>query len=45
VDVAEAFPVVVQGVAIYPAEALIGKALEAFEGPGGGLIEVLVNVK
>lgn len=28
-----------------PAGALIGKALEAFEGPGSGLVEVLVNVK
>jgi len=36
---------VIQGVAIYPAGALIGKALEPFEGPGSGLIEVLVNVK
>jgi hypothetical protein len=42
---AKAVPVVIQGVAIYPAGALIGKALEAFEGPGSGLIEVLVNVK
>ncbi len=41
----KAVPAMVNGVAIYPAGAIIGKALQAFDGPGSGIIEVMVNVK
>ena len=36
---------VVNGVEIYPQGAILGKALERFEGPGTGIIKVLVNAK
>ena len=41
----KAVPVMVGGVAVYPTGAVIGKALENFDGGERGLIEVLVNVK
>jgi hypothetical protein len=41
----KAVPAIVNGIEIYPQGALIGKALENFEGSGNGLINVLVNVK
>jgi hypothetical protein len=41
----KAIPVMVQGIAIYPTGAVLGKALQEFAGPGSGLVEVLVNVK
>lgn len=41
----KAEPKVIQGMEIYPQGAIIGKALEAFDGPGTGTIEVMVNVK
>ena len=41
----KAMPVVINGVGIYPAGAIIGKALENFESGETGLIKVLVNVK
>ncbi len=41
----KAVPVTVQGVPIYPTGAVLGKALQPFEGPGAGVIEVLVNVR
>jgi len=37
-------PVLINGIEVYPAGAILGKALEPFEGPGTGIIEVLVNV-
>ena len=37
--------VIVQGVPIFPAGAVLGKALQPFEGSGTGVIEVLVNVR
>lgn len=40
-----AAPVVVNGVALYPTGAVLGKALEPFAGPGTGVIRVLVNVR
>lgn len=41
----KAVAVVVNGVTLYPSGAIIGKALQNFDGPGSGTIEVLVNVK
>jgi hypothetical protein len=41
----KATPVVVDGIDIYPAGAILGKALQTFEGPGTGLIEVMVNTR
>lgn len=41
----KAIPVNVNGLLIYPTGAILGKALENFEGQGSGLIKVLVNVK
>ncbi|MCZ7556271.1 MAG: hypothetical protein M5R41_07710 [Bacteroidia bacterium] len=41
----KASPVVVGGIGVYPTGAIIGKALQNFDGSGSGLIEVLVNVK
>jgi hypothetical protein len=38
-------PVVVGGVAIYPPGTVLGKALEEFDGPGTGVIRVMVNVQ
>ena len=40
-----AAPVVVNGVALYPTGAVLGKAVEPFAGPGTGVIRVLVNVQ
>jgi len=37
-------PVLIGGIEIYPTGAILGKALEPFDGPDTGLIEVLVNV-
>ena len=33
------------GIIIYPTGAILGKAMETFDGPGTGLIEVLVSLK
>jgi hypothetical protein len=41
----KATPITVGGAAFYPGGVIIGKALENFDGPGTGLIEVMVNVK
>jgi hypothetical protein len=41
----KAMPVNVGGVLIYPAGAILGKALENFDRQENGLIKVLVNVK
>ena len=41
----KAKPKVIEGMEVYPQGAIIGKALEAFDGPGTGTIEVMVNVK
>ena len=41
----KAEPKVIEGMEIYPQGAIIGKALQAFDGPGTGKIEVMVNVK
>jgi hypothetical protein len=41
----KAMPVNVGGVLIYPAGAILGKALENFDSQESGLIKVLVNVK
>lgn len=41
----KAIPVNVNGVLIYPTGAILGKALENFDGQESGLIKVLVNVK
>ncbi|MCU0291684.1 MAG: hypothetical protein MUF10_06780, partial [Thermoanaerobaculaceae bacterium] len=41
----KATPVIVRGVAILPTGAVLGKALQEFDGPGTGLIEVLVSVR
>ena len=41
----KAQPRVVKGMKVYPHGAIIGKALESFDGPGTGMIEVMVNVK
>lgn len=41
----KAQPRMVKGIAVYPHGALLGKALEPFDGPGTGTIEVMVNVK
>jgi hypothetical protein len=41
----KAIPVNVGGVLIYPTGAILGKALENFDGQESGLIKVLVNVK
>jgi hypothetical protein len=41
----KAIPVIVNGIEIYPTGAIIGKALENFEGSETGMIKVLVNVK
>jgi hypothetical protein len=41
----KAIPGVINGIEIYPQGAIIGKALENFDGNGKGLINVLVNVK
>jgi hypothetical protein len=38
-------PITIGGTTFYPGGVIIGKALENFEGPGEGLIEVMVNVK
>jgi hypothetical protein len=40
-----ATPLVIQGVAVYPTGAILGRALEEFRGPGTGRIRVLVNVR
>jgi hypothetical protein len=41
----KAQPTVIQGTEIYPQGAVLGKALQDFDGPGTGTIDVLVNVK
>jgi hypothetical protein len=41
----KAVPAMVGGVAVYPTGAVLGKALQNFDGNGSGMIEVLVNVK
>lgn len=41
----KAIPVNINGVLIYPTGAILGKALENFDGQESGLIKVLVNVK
>jgi hypothetical protein len=41
----KALPVRVGGVDIYPTGAVLGKALQNFDGTGTGMIEVLVNVR
>ncbi len=41
----KAIPAMINGVAIYPTGAILGKALENFDGKESGLINVLVNVK
>jgi hypothetical protein len=41
----KAIPALVNGMEIYPTGAVLGKALQNHEGPGNGIIEVLVNVK
>ena len=41
----KAQPRMVKGIAVYPHGALLGKALEPFNGPSTGTIEVMVNVK
>jgi hypothetical protein len=41
----KARPVIIQGMAVYPSGAVLGKALQEFDGPGTGLIELLVNVR
>jgi hypothetical protein len=41
----KAQPRMVKGIAVYPHGALLGKALEPFDGPGTGTIQVMVNVK
>lgn len=41
----KAIPVNINGVLIYPTGAILGKALENFDGAESGLIKVLVNVK
>lgn len=41
----KAIPVVVNGVELYPTGAIIGKALENFDGQETGMIRILVNVK
>jgi trimeric autotransporter adhesin len=41
----KAIPVIVNGVEIYPTGAILGKALENFDGAETGKIKVLVNVK
>lgn len=41
----KAIPAVIDGIEIYPQGAIIGKALENYDGTGKGLINVLVNVK
>lgn len=41
----KAIPAVIEGIEIYPQGAIIGKALENYDGTGKGLINVLVNVK
>lgn len=41
----KAKPMVIEGIEIYPQGAIIGKALENYDGTGKALINVLVNVK
>ncbi len=41
----KAVPAMIGGVAVYPTGAVLGKALQNFDGNGSGIIEVLVNVK
>ncbi|MBN1447410.1 MAG: hypothetical protein JXA28_05720, partial [Bacteroidetes bacterium] len=41
----KAVPVIVGGMEIYPTGAVLGKALQNYDGPANGVIEVLVNVK
>jgi hypothetical protein len=41
----KAEPVVVNGIEVYPTGTILGKALQPFEGPGTGLIDVLVNTQ
>jgi hypothetical protein len=41
----KAKPVVIEGIEIYPNGAILGKALENYDGTGASLIKVLVNVK
>ena len=41
----KAIPAIVNGIEIYPTGAIIGKALENFDGEGSGMIKILVNVK
>ena len=41
----KAQPTVINGTKIYPQGAILGKALENFDGSGTGTIKVLVNVK
>ena len=41
----KARPVILGGMEVYPTGAVIGKAMQNFDGPSNGVIEVLVNVK
>lgn len=41
----KASPTAVNGIEIFPTGTILGKALADFDGPGSGVIEVLVNVK
>ena len=41
----KADPVVINGIEIYPSGTILGKALEPFDRPGTGMIEVLVNTQ
>jgi len=41
----KAIPAVINGIEIYPQGAILGKALENYDGTGKALIEVLVNTK
>ena len=41
----KAEPTLINGIEIYPSGAILGKALELFDGPGTGMIEVLVNTQ
>ena len=40
-----AAPLEVQGVKVYPAGVLLGKALGRFDGPGTGVVSALLNVQ
>ena len=41
----KAIPAIINGIEIYPQGAILGKALENYDGTGKALIEVLVNTK